>query len=188
MRKQTRRYTTSLPYIGPESLAFLRGYIPNGNALKYEALHGILVITRRGGNLMVSIGGHSFPLLLTTTQVGFGVRYWYQCPQCCRRASKLYINPDILACRECSGLHYASQSKSPLQRCLQLGQRANARSLALWPDYWNQMARVRFKLSRLPKPAGMRWDTFNRRRLDILRLRAKHCEFRQKLSHQYHLR
>ncbi|HHQ6627290.1 TPA: hypothetical protein ACSTL5_003814 [Serratia fonticola] len=184
MRKQTRRYTTSLPCIGSEIIAFLRDHILAGNALKYEILRGAVVITRHGGNLMVNMGGYSFPLLLTTTQVGFGVRYWYQCPQCHRRAAKLYINPDILACRKCSGLHYASQSKSPSQRCRQLGRRVNAKTQALWPDYWNQIAQVNFKLSRLPKPAGMRWDTFHRQRLEIIRLKVKYCFTRQKLSHQ----
>jgi len=49
--------------------------------------------------------------LLTSRPHFGGMRYWYQCPKCGRRAGKLYL-PDAsegLACRQCHGLVYRLQ-------------------------------------------------------------------------------
>jgi hypothetical protein len=46
--------------------------------------------------------------LLTSRPYFGGVRYWYQCPKCGRRAGKLYFAGN-LACRRCHGLVYRLQ-------------------------------------------------------------------------------
>jgi len=46
---------------------------------------------------------------LTTSVTGFGgIRYWFKCPLCKRRAGNLYVHPisSNLGCRTCLGLEY----------------------------------------------------------------------------------
>lgn len=50
-------------------------------------------------------------LVLTTTTPNFGgVRFWFQCPRCSRRARTLFVTEQELepACRSCHGLQYRS--------------------------------------------------------------------------------
>ncbi|MBX9445657.1 hypothetical protein [Dickeya chrysanthemi] len=178
MRNRTRRYTTSLPSIGLDALTLLKNVSVN---LHIPIIHA--TFTRCDDGFTVTLNGNTFSLSLVTTQVSYGTRYWYQCPQCGKRATKLYVDSDILTCRTCSGLCYASQSESQLKRWRRLVRMENMAKLELCPDYWNQIARVGFNMSRLPKPAGMRGDTFRRKYLELIRLRMKCWEARQNLVH-----
>ena len=71
-----------------------------------------------------------FPLTTTTPRFG-GLRYWFLCPRCGRRAGKLY-HVERWACRRCHNLAYQSQrhsrhlSKHPVFRGFQLLDRADA--------------------------------------------------------------
>ena len=64
------------------------------------------------------------PISLTTCRLG-GVRPWFICPVYCdsrycgRRAAILYCAGDLLACRRCYRLLYASQQQTPLHRALE---------------------------------------------------------------------
>ncbi len=53
-------------------------------------------------------------LVLTTTSPNFGgVRFWFCCPRCSRRARTLFVTEQELApaCRSCHGLQYRSAQK-----------------------------------------------------------------------------
>lgn len=62
-----------------------------------------------------TVGGvrrsHAYAIRITTTPCNYGgVRYWFECPDCGRRAGKLYLpgSPGRFACRKCHNLTYAS--------------------------------------------------------------------------------
>lgn len=48
---------------------------------------------------------------LSTSKTRFGIRYWFTCPQCNLRISKLYKHPltGLVACRNCNNLDYKSR-------------------------------------------------------------------------------
>ncbi|TAI99400.1 hypothetical protein [Pectobacterium versatile] len=177
MRNRTRRYTTSLPFIGQDALTHLKDAPVNLHIPSIPA-----TFTRSDDGFIVTLNGNTFPLFIIATQASYGTRYWYQCPKCAKRATKLYMDSDMLTCRTCSGLCYASQSESQLKRWQRLVHMENMAKLELWPDYWDQIARVGFTMSRLPKPTGMRWDTFRKKYLELLRLRVKCREAHQRLA------
>ena len=78
----------------------------------------------RDGTKRPTWGG--FALTTTTPRFG-GLRYWFLCPRCGRRAGKLY-HVERWACRRCHNLAYQSQrlSKHPIIRGFQLLDRADA--------------------------------------------------------------
>lgn len=55
------------------------------------------------------IEAEGYRLLLNKSKTGFGgLRYWFACPLCQRRAGVIYKHPvsHILGCRRCLGLDY----------------------------------------------------------------------------------
>ncbi|MCX8959453.1 hypothetical protein EHW65_20100 [Erwinia psidii] len=53
---------------------------------------------------------------LSATSPGYGgVRWWYVCPSCQTRRTTLYLNDNALVCRQCAGIHYASQSTGKIR-------------------------------------------------------------------------
>ena len=169
MREHTRNYTNALPRIGLAFLGNMRrdlANVPGGHAT-YTTESGTLWITRNGNGYTATINGYSLTLSLTTTQAGYGMRHWYLCPHCHQRCAKLYIGRKDIACRKCWGLHYASQSEDTLARMRRL---IRSKRLAIWgydtPDLMN-LAKAPFQFA---KPKGMRWETFERKRGQLLRL------------------
>lgn len=170
MREQKRHYEGTLPRIG---LAFLRNMrrglsgVPDGHTICASTESGILLLSRKGDGFEATINERSLKLSLTTTQAGYGVRYWYLCPRCHQRCAKLYIGRNDIACRKCWGIHYTSQSEDRLARMRRL---IRSKRLAIWgwdaPDLMN-LAKPPFQFA---KPKGMRWETFERKRGQLLRL------------------
>ena len=57
-----------------------------------------------------STGVENFRVLLDSTEPYFGgVRYWFVCEHCRRRAVNMYYARQVLACRRCLGLEYSSR-------------------------------------------------------------------------------
>jgi hypothetical protein len=46
--------------------------------------------------------------ILTSRTYGSGIRYWFECPLCRRRAGVIYQHPlrEVVGCRKCLGLKY----------------------------------------------------------------------------------
>lgn len=63
----------------------------------------------------LEVEGVQLELLVTKTGNG-GLRRWFSCPQCSRKAGILYKHPtnQILACRRCLGLDYRSHRYSKM--------------------------------------------------------------------------
>ncbi len=90
-----------------------------------------------------------------------GVRWWFTCPNCGRRAVKLYIPPGakLFQCRLCYRLTYQSQRECPMYRAI------------------SQAHKIRTRLGGSPslidlfpfKPKGMHWRTYEKLRVDAIR-------------------
>ncbi|WP_336285470.1 hypothetical protein [Citrobacter arsenatis] len=124
-------------------------------------------VKRLTGGYTITAGGRTQPLKLTTTRAGYGVRYWYCCPCCGRRCAVLYVTHQQVACRQCCGLHYASQSESTQERMMRSVYR---RRLALWGRF--EPLSVLGLLPMSPylfmKPPRMHWQTFEARRGEVM--------------------
>lgn len=174
MREQTRSYTEVLPRIGLTYLGNMRRALadaPDGYATHTTTESGVLRITRTGDEYAATINGHSLTLSLTTTQAGYGVRYWYLCPHCHQRCAKLYIGRKDIACRKCWGIHYASQSEDRLARMRRL---IRSKRLAIWPHDTPELMNLFKTHFQFYKPKGMRWETFERKRSELSRLEERY--------------
>ena len=109
-RKRTRTYISDAPGIGAQTLADIHTSAASG---ELRPVHGMSLGLTDGKALAVSFPvGHTVSVQLATTTPQYGgVRWWYVCPDCNKRKTALYISDASLRCRQCAGLHYASQSK-----------------------------------------------------------------------------
>jgi hypothetical protein len=66
---------------------------------------------------------------IVQTKCGFGgMRPWFRCPGCGRRAAKLYLGDCApFLCRLCRRLAYASQSASPANRAIRKARKLRVR-------------------------------------------------------------
>ncbi|MDQ9127637.1 hypothetical protein RDT67_14485 [Serratia fonticola] len=170
MRERTRNYTEALPCIGLAYLKHTRlifAKAPSGHTTRTTTENGILLIARNGEKYAATINGHSFTLSLTTTQAGYGVRYWYTCPHCHQRCAKLYIGREDIACRKCWGLHYATQSQGYIDRMRRL---IRNKRIAIWGHDKPNVMNLFWSSLWFDKPKGMRWETFERKRGHLVRI------------------
>ncbi|MBC3625857.1 MULTISPECIES: hypothetical protein [Klebsiella] len=166
MRNRTRSYTTDLPRIGLPFLAHMRSRLADaepGTQLYTQTESGTLHIFRQADGYAMTINGVTRTIRTTTTQAGYGVRQWYVCPHCTKRVAKLYIGRKDIGCRECWNLHYKSQSADRLDR---MRMKIRQQRYAIWGN--NELTNNLFNDIRMfPKPKGMRWTTFYRKRADL---------------------
>lgn len=162
MRRQRRQYTTELPCTGTVFLARIRLNLENappGRQIYTDTASGRLYAFRDEDGYTLSIGGKAHALELTATQAGYGLRYWYACPRCARRCSKLYIGRQDVACRQCWDLHYESQSEDAEHRMMRAVRR---KRLALWgtSEPYAELMNLGLSANLFFKPKGMHWRTF----------------------------
>lgn len=81
-----------------------------------------------------------------------GVRYWFKCPYCPRRAGVLYLSGGQCACRHCFKLAYQSECETDQDRLFRKAN--NIRAILGW--------RPGIAYPNGAKPKGMHWKTFNR--------------------------
>jgi hypothetical protein len=74
-----------------------------------------------------------------------GVRWWFSCPCCQRRAAVLYIMGGALRCARCGRVSYASQRGDVVDRAWIKQRKLEARLINGWD-----------------KPKRMRWETLHR--------------------------
>jgi hypothetical protein len=110
-------------------------------------------------------------LYIVFTQPHFGGRVpWFTCPECGRRAAKVYLTCPRLACRICLNLVYASQAESELDRVLRKLDKLGEK--------------VVIEIGRpVSKPKRMRWHTFSQYYDEYNRLQdAKLQQFQRALA------
>jgi hypothetical protein len=84
-----------------------------------------------------------------TTPLHFGGhRLWFCCPRCRKRCSVLFGGRDVIGCRRCLRLSYASQSEAPRDRAHRAIAKIERRLISRRGHFY--------------KPKGMSWRTFHR--------------------------
>ena len=78
-----------------------------------------------------------------------------------KKRQHLYAVKNAYACRECLGLHYASQSERPQERLMRRIRKLRKELWGYdWPDVNNMFEQVDY----WPKPKWMRWKTFKQKK------------------------
>lgn len=167
MRYRTRAYTTELPRIGLPFLGNMRRALANANEgteVICQTESGTLHTFRHADRYAMTINGVTRAIRIDTTSAGYGVRHWYICPHCVKRVAKLYVGTKDIACRGCWKLHYKSQSGDKLDR---MRMSIRRQRYAIWGS--NERTSNLFNNPSLfPKPKGMRWETFERKRARLI--------------------
>jgi len=109
----------------------------------------------------------NYQVELETTKCNFGgLRYWFKCPECSKRACVLY-GGTIFKCRSCHDLVHKSRNESALD---QATRRLDKEKDKLWPDgglcFYDSV-------DWLDKPKWMRHKTFDAKKVELLALERK---------------
>ena len=98
-------------------------------------------------------------------------KLYITCPYCQKQRQSLYAIKYAYACRQCIGLHYASQSERPQERLMSRIRKLRKELWGYdWPDVNNMFEQVAY----WPKPKWMRWKTFEQKRNKITELENKY--------------
>ncbi|MDX2370703.1 MAG: hypothetical protein QNK36_20260 [Colwellia sp.] len=109
----------------------------------------------------------SYEIELETTKCNFGgVRHWFKCPECNKRACVLY-GGTIFKCRSCHGLVHKSRNESALDQAI--------RRLHKEKDklYANDDISLYDSVEWLHKPKWMRYKTFEQDKRKLIELENK---------------
>ncbi|ARD45069.1 hypothetical protein [Colwellia sp. PAMC 21821] len=98
-------------------------------------------------------------------------KLYITCPYCHKQRQSLYVIKYAYGCRQCIGLHYASQSERPNERLMRRIRKLRKELWGYdWPDVNNMFEQVIY----WPKPKWMRWKAFEQRRNKIIELEKKY--------------
>ena len=152
--------------------ASLGGYSLDGGNLSNE--HKKLELIELDDNLRVMVftinnTPHQIALKLDNSSVSN--KLYISCPYCQEQRQHLYAIKSAYACRQCIGLHYASQSERPQQRLMRRIRKLRKELWGYdWPDVNNMFEQVCY----WPKPKWMRWKTFEQKRNKIIELEKRY--------------
>jgi hypothetical protein len=98
-------------------------------------------------------------------------KLYITCPYCQKQRQHLYAVKHAYGCRQCIGLHYASQSERPNERLMRRIRKLRKELWGNdWPDVYNMLENVTY----WPKPKWTRWKTFEQKRNKIIELEKKY--------------
>lgn len=98
-------------------------------------------------------------------------KLYITCPYCQKQRQSLYAIKYAYGCRQCIGLHYASQSERPQERLMRRIRKLRKELWGYdWPDVNNMLEQVAY----WPKPKFMRWKTFEQKRNKITELEKRY--------------
>lgn len=121
---------------------------------------------------------HGYHINFAQSEVTYGLRDWYECPVCKRRAAILY-HCHVFACRRCVRPAYASQND---YHQTYLADRLRDARARLWdsenmePLTWNLLESCEW----WPRPKWKRHHTFAKEHKKVLQLEAR---YRESLPH-----
>ena len=98
-------------------------------------------------------------------------KLYITCPYCQKQRESLFIVNKTYVCRECIGLHYASQSEKPQSRLMR---RIRKLRTELWGSDFPEINNMFKNVMYWPKPKWMRWKTFEQKRDKITELENKY--------------
>jgi hypothetical protein len=98
-------------------------------------------------------------------------KLYITCPYCHKQRQHLYAIKYAYGCRQCIGLHYASQSERPNERLMRRIRKLRKELWGNdWPDVYNMLENVTY----WPKPKWTRWSTFKQKRNKIIELEKQY--------------
>jgi len=176
-RTQTRAYTGEYHRVYAKAFkslltASLGSYSLNGDNLSNE--HKKLELIELDNSLRVMVftinnTPHQIALKLDNSSVSN--KLYITCPYCQKQRQSLYAIKSAYACRQCIGLHYASQSERPQDRLIR---RIRKLRKELWGYDWPEVNNMFEKIAYWPKPKGMRWKTIEQRKNKITELEKRY--------------
>ncbi|MFT4938266.1 MAG: hypothetical protein ACI88A_001290 [Paraglaciecola sp.] len=98
-------------------------------------------------------------------------KLYITCPYCQKQRQHLYAIKNAYGCRQCIGLHYATQSERPQDRLLR---RIRKLRKELWGHGWPDVNNMFKQVAYWPKPKWMRWQTFEQKRNKITELEKQY--------------
>jgi hypothetical protein len=176
-RTQTRAYTGEYHRLYAKTFkslltASLGSYSIDGGNLSNE--HKKLQLIELNNNLRVmvfTINSTPFQIALKLDNSSVSNKLYITCPYCQKQRQSLYAIKYAYGCRECIGLHYASQSERPQERLMRRIRKLRKELWGYdWPDVNNMFEQVIY----WPKPKWMRWKTFEQKRNKITELEKRY--------------
>jgi hypothetical protein len=176
-RTQTRAYTGEYHRLYAKTFkslltALLGSYSIDGGNLSNE--HKKLQLIELNNNLRVmvfTINSTPFQIALKLDNSSVSNKLYITCPYCQKQRQSLYAIKYAYGCRECIGLHYASQSERPQERLMRRIRKLRKELWGYdWPDVNNMFEQVIY----WPKPKWMRWKTFEQKRNKITELEKRY--------------
>lgn len=174
MREQTRRYVENkytlsvselkswfayrMPYqVPPVSVSSSYGgrvYRLSFVSLSYDGVRSLSCRVQSVGESGKTESNFSIEIERKACNYG-GERFYFHCPRCGRRCTKLYLCDGLFECRKCGGLHYEVESLDKAER---LRKRVGKiRKRLGWARMgFPELADI------LAKPKWMHYDTFKR--------------------------
>ncbi len=176
-RTQTRAYTGEYHRICAKSFKNLLtvplgSYSFNADFLRTEHQKFKLTVLECGVRMMTFIINdkpHKIALILDNRSASN--KLYITCPYCQKQRQSLYAIKYAFGCRQCIGLHYASQSERPNERLMRRIRKLRKELWGYdWPDVNNMFENVRY----WPKPKRIHWKTFEPKRNKITELEKKY--------------
>ena len=143
----------------------LGNYSLNADFLSYEHQKFKLTTLECGARLKA----HKIALILDKRSASN--KLYITCPYCHKQRQSLYAIKYAYGCRQCIGLHCASQSERPDERLMR---RIRKLRKELWGYDWPEVNNMFEQVIYWPKPKWMRWKTFEQKRAKITELENKY--------------
>lgn len=172
-RSQTRSYTTEYHRIHANVFKLLPikplgKYSLNADFLSDEHTKLTLSENKNGDRYVTFIiNNKPHQITLKLDKRSASNKLYITCPYCQKQRQHLYAIKYAYACRQCIGLHYASQSERPQER---LARRIRKLRKELWGFDWPEINNLFEQVKYWPKPKWMRWKTFKKKQNRITEL------------------
>ncbi len=176
-RTQTRAYTGEYHRISANTFKNLLtvplgNYSLNTEFLSNEHQKFKLTALECGVRLMTfTINDKPHKITLKHDNRSASNKLYITCPYCQKQRQSLYAIKYAYGCRQCIGLHYASQSERPNERLMRRIRKLRKELWGFdWPDVNNMFENIYY----WPKPKWMRWKKFEQKRNKITELEKKY--------------
>lgn len=172
---QKRAYTISYQHITAKIFTALLDsplgqYNINSKRLSSEHCTFTLASTTGGVKYIVfTINNKEHQIALITDNRSASNKLYISCPYCQKKRQHLYAIKTAYACRQCIGLHYATQSEDHHARLMRRIRKLRAN---LWGNDWPDINNMFVNVYHWPKPKGKRWDSFYKKRAELIKLEA----------------
>jgi len=176
-RKQTRAYTSEYHRIFAKTFKNLLtvplgSYSLNADFLSIEHQKFKLTALECGVRMMIfTINDKPHKIALMLDNSSASNKIYITCPYCHKQRQSLYAIKYAYGCRQCIGLHYASQSERPQERLMR---RIRKLRKELWGYDWPEVNNMFEQVIYWPKPKWMRWKTFDQKRNKITELEKRY--------------